>query len=163
KSMPSVSWPLGGLIPCCELSACKQEAPPMSRRRKWFLLILAVLVLAALAAMWLQPVSPLRTAYNQIRVGMNAAQVAEVLERCGWSRHRTPGPLTDGGGPLPLSSASIFFQFVVSGVEFNKAGERIDMLLTYQGDHGETLTIRWQGQSDGLIEGHVAGKEYQSG
>jgi hypothetical protein len=60
-----------------------------SKRRK-YLLIATVLVLVAYAAIWLQPVSPIRDAYNQIRVGMNVVQFTEVLERCGWGKYRPP-------------------------------------------------------------------------
>jgi hypothetical protein len=136
-----------------------------SKRRKWLVLILAVLVLPALAAMQLRPVSPLRNAYNQIRRGMNAGQVAEVLERCGWNKYRPPWQLSGDWKPVGYVYFSLFG---LSGVEFNTRGARVDM-LTYQAADGETLTIRWEVPADWedaqlvIPEGHVVGKEYQSG
>jgi hypothetical protein len=51
---------------------------PWLRRRKWYVLILSVLVLTAFATMWLQPVSLLGNAYNQIRLGMNMGPAAAI-------------------------------------------------------------------------------------
>jgi hypothetical protein len=64
----------------CPIHALHWFLMAWSRRRSRFVLILAVLGLVAFAAIWLQPVSPLRNAYNQIRVGMNGEQVGKVLE-----------------------------------------------------------------------------------
>src|SRR5262245_3622016 len=61
-----------------------------SRRRKWFVLILG---LAVIAAIWLWPVSPLRKAYNQIREGMSVTQASEVVERCGCSKYLRSTPV----------------------------------------------------------------------
>jgi hypothetical protein len=122
--------------------------------------------MVALAAMWLQPVSPLHNAYNQIRVGMNAVQVEEVLERCGWGKYRKPASpgLITGGRDV---AKPYFSLFALSGTEILMLGVRMDT-LTYQGADGETLTIFWAGKwSDWEhgqpLDGHVAGKEYHSG
>jgi hypothetical protein len=130
-----------------------------SRWRKWFLLILAILFLVLLVAAWLQPVSPLRNAYNQIRKGMSVVQVEEVLKRCGWSKYRNGGGPVGGGDPTYFSLGA--------GIE------RVDFMpvdtLMYRDASGETLTIHWEGpwdwdQAQGLsLTGHVVGKEYHSG
>src|SRR5262249_31307482 len=112
----------------------------MSRRRKCFVLVSAALLLAAFVPTWFKPVSPLRDAYNQIREGMNAVQVGELVERCR-SKHRNPG--------LTVSQLSI-------------RGATPDR-MTYECADGETLTIRWEGPVLGLDRGgHVVGKEYHS-
>jgi hypothetical protein len=145
----------------------------MSRRRKSVLLILVVLFLALLVAAWLQPVSPLRTAYDQIRVGMSAVQVAEVLERCGWRKYPKPVPpellnLEALEGKVGGTYLSLFgFGFSDTGIRAVNGNYRD--ILTYQGADGDTLTMIWEGPVDGdlgpplFAEGHVIGKEYHSG
>jgi hypothetical protein len=127
---------------------------PWSRRRKWFVLILG---LAVIAAIWLWPVSPLRNAYNQIRVDMNAVQVAEVLERCGWSKYRAPGRFTGRGDPVVHAYLSLHY---FSGAGIETESDYYKDTLIYRGADGETLTIRWDLL---IIGGHVLGKEYDSG
>jgi hypothetical protein len=123
-----------------------------SRRRRWFVLALATLVLVAFVPMWLRPVSPLRDAYNQIRKGMDFVQVTEVLERCGWNKRLYGEAFSIG----------------------NSTGAHIETIatpdtLTYEGADGETLTIRCEGRPlfmsayRYILDGHVVGKEYHSG
>jgi hypothetical protein len=118
--------------------------------------------------LWLQPVSPLRNAYNQIRVGMNVAQVAEVLKRCGWSKYDRPWLLYGRVADHPTDPTySLVGAIKAAGME------RVDDMqldtLMYQGASGETLTIRWEGPWDWdrvrdlTRRGHVVGKVYDSG
>jgi hypothetical protein len=107
-----------------------------SRRRKWFVLVLG---LVALAAIWLWPVSPLRNAYNQIREGMRDRQVGEVVERCGCSKYfKNPG----------LHQLDMLTYQGADGetltIRFNLEGQRSGMGATH------------------FTDGHVVGKEYHS-
>jgi hypothetical protein len=105
-----------------------------SRRRKWFVLIPTVLVLVLFVAAWLQPVSPMRNAYDDIRIGMNGEEVAEVLDR-----RLFLGAGADIGANIGGSSRT----------------------LTFGGAGREALTIRWDWPHDGA-EALVVGKEYHS-
>jgi hypothetical protein len=51
-------------------------------------LIVAVLALVDFGGMWLQTLSPLRRAFDEIQVGMTPEQVTEALDRSGWGRVR---------------------------------------------------------------------------
>jgi hypothetical protein len=92
-----------------------------------------------------QPVSPIRNAFEQIRVGTNVVQVATVLERCGWNKYRKPGLwLTGGRVPAPADAYCELCLFSGQGIETVSHHDT----LTYQGASGETLTIRWEGPDD---------------
>jgi hypothetical protein len=107
-----------------------------SRRRTWFVLILAILVLAAFAPTWLQPVSPLHKAFVQIRIGMTAEQVRDTLMRCGCRNYQN----CTGIGTENYTGAS--------GEELTIRWER-----PLDWDHLQVL----------FPPGHVVEKEYHSG
>src|SRR5262249_54404727 len=116
-----------------------------SRRRKWFVLILTILVLVAFGAMWLQPVSPLHRAFEEIQVGMTIEQVTKALDRSGW----------------------------ISGRRVRLTEMRLGLgeeTVVYDGYGGDILSLRWKGPpcteadtSPLLLRGRVIGKEYRSG
>src|SRR5437763_16261418 len=94
-----------------------------SRRRKWFVLILAVLVLVAIAAMWFQSVSPLRKAFDEIRVGMTVEQFGETLERCGGIKGRQFARTERSSMQPALGLGTV----------------------VYEGAGGDMLTLHWKG------------------